>query len=222
MNIKIACLKFLNLNLRDSSLHLLRGYIGNMYKEYDLIHNHTSSGSVIARYPLIQFKNINNTPSIFAIGDKAIEVLSKVFLSADKINIRGIDIPIYEKDFSIKNVEIGYSEQFCVYEFASPIIALNEKNYFNYKSVVTLEEKIAIVERALTNHILAMSKGLGVWLESNQKIETKFNFKHIIVKLKGINMTGFVGIFKTNYIIPDFIGLGKSPSRGFGTVIKFL
>lgn len=31
-------------------------------------------------------------------------------------------------------------------------------------------------------------------------------------------MTGFKGTFAVNFELPDLIGLGKSVSRGFGTV----
>ena len=40
------------------------------------------------------------------------------------------------------------------------------------------------------------------------------------VTLKGQKMLGFTGTFKTNFIIPDHLGLGKSVSRGFGVVKK--
>jgi hypothetical protein len=31
-------------------------------------------------------------------------------------------------------------------------------------------------------------------------------------------MTGFKGMFAVNFELPDYIGLGKSVSRGFGTI----
>jgi len=40
----------------------------------------------------------------------------------------------------------------------------------------------------------------------------------IKTSLKGKGMIGFVGKFSVNLRIPDYIGLGKSVSRGFGTV----
>jgi hypothetical protein len=36
--------------------------------------------------------------------------------------------------------------------------------------------------------------------------------------LKGQTMVGFVGSFTLNLQIPDLLGLGKSVSRGFGTI----
>ena len=33
-------------------------------------------------------------------------------------------------------------------------------------------------------------------------------------------MLGFLGAFSVNFAIPDYWGIGKSVSRGFGTVIR--
>ncbi len=33
-------------------------------------------------------------------------------------------------------------------------------------------------------------------------------------------MTGFMGTFSVNFEIPDYWGIGKSVSRGFGTVVR--
>ena len=33
-------------------------------------------------------------------------------------------------------------------------------------------------------------------------------------------MLGFLGTFFVNFSIPDYWGLGKSVSRGFGTIVK--
>ena len=33
-------------------------------------------------------------------------------------------------------------------------------------------------------------------------------------------MIGFFGTFQVNFNLPDYIGLGKSISRGFGTIKK--
>jgi hypothetical protein len=36
--------------------------------------------------------------------------------------------------------------------------------------------------------------------------------------IKGTPFIGFLGLFMVNFTIPDYLGLGKSVSRGFGTV----
>lgn len=39
-------------------------------------------------------------------------------------------------------------------------------------------------------------------------------------KLKGTSMLGFLDAFPVNFEIPDYWGIGKSVSRGFGTVVR--
>ncbi len=222
MNIKIGTLSFNTLKLSSGELHKFRGYMGNLYKKYDLIHNHRQDGSTITRYPLIQFKLINKTPSIIAITDKAIEVFSKIFLSMDEVIIDNIKIPVHEKDLKVDNSGAGFSTETLVYEFTSPWMALNEKNYKKYKECTTYDEKNSLLEKILVGNIMSMSKGLGIHLNDDQIIKMNLKHKHVRAKLKGIPMSAFTGIFKTNYIIPDYLGLGKSTSRGFGTVKKIL
>ena len=40
-----------------------------------------------------------------------------------------------------------------------------------------------------------------------------------ICLLKGTKVTGIRGEFTTTFAIPDFLGLGKSVSRGYGAVV---
>lgn len=42
--------------------------------------------------------------------------------------------------------------------------------------------------------------------------------KEVKTTLKGTPMMGFIGKFSVNFDIPDYWGIGKSVSRGFGTV----
>ena len=222
MNIKLGILSFRDLKLSAGELHKFRGYVGNLYKKYDLIHNHRQDGSTITRYPLIQFKLINKIPSIIAITDKAIEVFSKIFLSMDEVIIDNFKIPIHEKDLKVENCRAGFSNETLVYEFMSPWMALNEKNYAKYRQAETYDDKTLLLEKILIGNIMSMSKGLDIHLNDDQIIKMSLKQKHVRAKLKGIPMSAFTGMFKTNYIIPNYLGVGKSTSRGFGTLKKLL
>ncbi|MEK6590942.1 MAG: CRISPR-associated endonuclease Cas6 [Nitrospinota bacterium] len=46
------------------------------------------------------------------------------------------------------------------------------------------------------------------------------NLKEVPTSLKGTPMLGFIGTFSVNFEIPDYWGIGKSVSRGFGTIKK--
>jgi hypothetical protein len=179
------------------------------------------TGKPIYRYPLIQFKLIDKTPAIIAITDKAVSIFSEIFMKLDKIIIEDTVIPVFEKDLKVEEVEFGYSDEIFMYEFASPWIGLNQKNFKKYNEA-DREEKNEMLKRVITGNILSMSKYLDCWLSKDQKIKIDIKLKEIKVNLKGKSMTGFNGIFKTNFLIPDYLGIGKSVSRGFGAVRRVI
>jgi hypothetical protein len=211
-----------NVRLRPGQIHKFRGFVGNLFKEHDLIHNHDlSTGKAIYRYPLIQFKLVDTTPAIIALTDRAVEVFGDIFMKLDKIVIDGFEIPVFEKDLKIEDVEFGFAEETFMYEFVSPWIGLNQKNFEKYNREAG-EEKKRLLKKIITGNILSMSKSLDYWLGEDQKIRIALQLKEKSVNLKGKGMIGFTGIFKANFILPDYLGIGKSVSRGFGAVRRLL
>ena len=211
-----------NVYLKPSQIHKFRGFVGNAFKNYDLIHNHNlKTGKLIYRYPLIQFKLIDKKPAIIAITDKAVNIFSEIFMKLDKIIIEDTLIPVFEKDLKIEEVEFGYSNEMFMYEFVSPWLGLNQKNFKKYNEAGR-EEKNEMLKRVMTGNILSMAKYLDCWLSKNQKIKINIKLKETKVNLKGKSMTGFNGIFKTNFCLPDYLGIGKSVSRGFGSVRRVI
>ena len=219
---KKATLSFSNVNLRASQIHKYRGFIGNLFKNHDLIHNHDlKTGKPIYRYPLIQFKLIDNMPAIIAITDMAVNIFSEIFMKLDKIIIEDTVISVFEKELKIEEVEFGYSDEIFMYEFVFPWIGLNQKNFIKYNNAGR-EEKNEMLKRVMTGNVLSMSKYLDCWLSENQKIKIEHKLKETKVNLKGKSMTAFNGIFKTNFLIPNYLGIGKSVSRGFGAVRRMI
>jgi hypothetical protein len=67
-----------------------------------------------------------------------------------------------------------------------------------------------------------MCKGLDYWIDG--RIKAEMDVRPARLKRKPGRsdaldlMQGFIGEFHTNFILPDFIGLGKQVAKGFGTV----
>jgi len=213
-----------NINLSPSQIHKFRGFVGNAFKDHDLIHNHDVQGKPIYRYPLIQFKLIDKIPAIIAVTEKAVAVFSKIFMKLDEIIIEDTVIPVFEKDLKIEEVEFGYADEIFMYEFVSPWIGLNQDNFRRYGDADGSDqtEKSSILKKVIIGNILSMSKYLDYRLSEDQKIKTEHKLTEKRVNLKGKTMAGFSGIFKTNFLIPDYLGIGKSVSRGFGAVKKII
>ena len=111
--------------------------------------------------------------------------------------------------------EIKYTgDKMYEYRFVTPYLPLNEKNYAKYlKREYTLEQ-------AITNNILEVLKGLGIWLDREDKIYVSQNLEIRSRDLKNVNMIAFIGNFYTNIKFPDYFSLGKRKSLGYGTFVK--
>lgn len=97
-------------------------------------------------------------------------------------------------------------------------IALNESSYADYQKAEVLAERIRILESTLVSNILIFARGIG-W-EVDKKVEARVLDigKANPVKVKQVRMLAFNLSFETNVFLPNYIGLGKKVSRGFGTI----
>ena len=194
----------------------IRGYFANKFPQYLELHHHFAAKKYVYGYPFIQYKVIDYTPTIIGIND-GVEVLKKIQDKVNEIQIDGSIIPIREKTMTQKEEEFGLSNDLHFYQFVIPWLGLNQKNYRLYQTA-DAEGKFQLLNRVLTGNLLSMSKSLGYTV--TYKIIVSADTRLKLAKLKGINMSGFVGFFAANFKIPDFLGIGKSVSRGFGTVKK--
>ncbi|HDT11800.1 MAG TPA: DNA repair protein, partial [bacterium] len=139
---KKAVLKMSGIRLKPSQVHKMRGFVGDVFKEHDLVHNHdVETGKVIYRYPLIQFKVIDNSPVIIALTEKAVNVFGEIFMKLDHIKIEDLTIPVNEKELSVEDNEFGIAETMIQYELIHPWVALNQENYREYQEFESFGEK---------------------------------------------------------------------------------
>ena len=95
-------------------------------------------------------------------------------------------------------------------------MGLSQSNYKKYKELVDENEKRKFLAKILTGNILSFAKGVDWWIE--EKIIVMPELEEITVNFKGNKMLAFKGHFYANIYLPEHIGLGKSTSRGFGTI----
>ena len=190
--------------------------ISKVPKELVLFHNHLGEGFRFS-YPLIQYKTIRDKAAIICIGEGTQEI-SRFFENAD------LTLRLGETDavFSVENVWAG---QWILQTWQDTFLysvrnwlPLNKTNYEKYGAAEGVMDRIRILESVLTGNLLAMGKGLSHHFEkpvectiTDLSTMRQFTFKG--VRLQGLDIT-----FKTNVYLPDFIGLGKGASMGFGVV----
>ena len=192
----------------------VRGYIGNTFKDYPILHNHYSNDKFLYSYPYVQYKVINGDVLIVGI-DEGADLVKKV---APELSVLSLDREykiteklIHEKEFYIKP-----SSEERHYKFITPWMGLNQGNYKKYTNTKSWKDKKEILNKVLVGNLLSMSKGLGIIV--NKRLYAKTHFDEKIVEYKGVKMNAFTGEFKIHYDIPDYFGLGKGVSQGFGCV----
>jgi hypothetical protein len=215
--IPLTIIRFPEIELSTRDAHKLRGYFAEWFTDYsDYFHNHQVDGSPIYRYPLIQYKVVQKTPTLTGIGEGS-EVLAKKFLNIRCLNIRDKSIPVYQKNIEKQEVDTGVKDDLFEYEFATLWMALNQENYARYKRAGPEEQK-AMLKSILTANILSFFKGIDH--QEEQKINVTLKVQPKETQFKNKTMLAFTGSFVSNTLLPSYLGLGKSVARGFGSILR--
>jgi hypothetical protein len=213
-------LKILRLTLHsDAPMHgdasKLRGFFATRFNEHALLHQHVTD-KLIYKYPLIQYKMLQGSPLVLGINEGA-DVLKEIYDKFDEIKLGESKYSIMERGITLKSEEFGYCEDIRSYSFATPWLALSQDNYPRYQSA-SQEERRNLLRKILVGNILSASKGLGYVAKQHIRLDVG-RMEDGIYTLKGTKVTGIWGEFATNFAIPESMGLGKSVSRGYGTVV---
>lgn len=218
-SLNISNIFFPEINLPTRSAHQLRGYFGNLFKEHSpLLHNHFDDGRLRYAYPLVQYKIIDRIPLLTGLEEGS-QLLADLFLKISELQIFDHTYPLHQKNAVIKTVEVGVAPSLHTYRFQTLWMALNQENFPEYLEKGE-EGRKALLNRILTANILSFFKGIGLYLNPEERIMLTAQTQEKSTKFKGQRMMVFQGQFTTNVFLPDFIGLGKSVSRGFGTIQK--
>lgn len=214
MKVNTAILFFNEIKLPARMAPKIRGYIAERYPEFTELHHHDGK-KMIYKYPLIQYKIVNDIPIIIGINE-GIDILKIIFMDLEKLELGNLKFDINEKFIDLSNGTWGIAPKMLHYSFINPWMALNQKNYPQYANGDQAAKK-DILKRILTGNILSVSKSLNYTVEEH--IQAAVDLKPIEVNFKNKTMIAFVGNFSVNFHIPELWGLGKSVSRGFGAVI---
>ena len=195
-----------------------RGFFTEHFREYTLLHHHLEDNKLYYSFPLIQYKLMDGKPLVIGINEGA-EILQRIYLELSHVRLGPREYQITEKTIIIRTDDVVVTQELKSFSFLTPWLALNEKNYEKYQKFGSREKRKELLQSILVGNLLSMSKGLGYTVSEAIRAEIK-NFKEVRTKLKDIPMIGFLGTFSVNFEIPDYWGIGKSVSRGFGTVKK--
>ena len=190
--------------------------------DYDanvLFHNHISDTELRYSYPLIQYKRINKKAAIVCLGEGALTI-GELF-AKQNLNVR---IREQVTELKIESLNpMSYIVQPWDAMFTYRIrkwLPLNSDNYARYIALEGVVEKTAFLEKILIGNILSMAKGLGIEVEKEIQCKILTVDSPRLMLVKGVKLMSFDVDFKSNMSIPEYAGLGKHSSLGFGIVTK--
>jgi hypothetical protein len=193
----------------------LRGFFATRFTEYALLHHHVDVDKLLYTYPRIQYKIVNGAALVLGIEEGA-EVLKEIYDKYNELTLGESVYAIVERGIMITEVDFGIVPEIVSYEFVTPWLALSQQNYQRYVDSMR-QERRELLRRTLIGNILSASKGLEYVVLEEIKLELG-RLRRLKCEVKGTPFIGFLGEFMVNFAIPDYFGLGKSVSRGFGTV----
>lgn len=216
MQIKTLQISFDDLSIQRRETAKLRAYIAGLHPECTMLHNHNPDGSTIYKYPVVQYKVINEVPFVIGLNEGC-ESLEKFIFDIEKIKIEKDELFINEKRIIRKYQNFGCCDDIYTYNFINPWFALNSENYKKYLCSNDIE-KMKILDKIIIGNIISISKNFGYVV--SKEIVCRANVIPLEIRIKDKVMLGFKGEFVTNFWLPDYIGIGKMVSRGFGTILK--
>jgi len=200
----------------DASAAQLRGFFATKFNDYQLLHHH-SADKLIYDYPRVQYKVIDGQHLVLGI-DEGVEVLKEIYDQYESLRLGSMTYNVIGHEFGVKECELSVSDEYCVYAFKTPWLALNQANYQKFYACKNRMERLELLSRTLIGNLLSISKSFGYTVP--QRIEAVIDVNAAKTRLKGVSVMAFHGRFTTNFEIPELLGVGKSVSRGYGAVQK--
>lgn len=218
MKLPILIVQFVN-EITPQEIQPFRGAVIASLDEKDvLFHNHTENG-VSYHYPRIQYKRIHRKASIVCVKE-GIKAISELFYSGNyhyKIGDRNVEMCI--KSIETYHCDIDFCEEPKRYRVLN-WLPLNSENYKEYQAIDGMAQRITFLEEKLIGNLLSFFTEMGFRAEQQISLQITDVTAQRLAHYKGVKLMAFDIEFKVNLSLPQYIGIGKSASIGFGTLTK--
>ena len=166
-------------------------------------------------YPRVQVKILNEQIYIIGIQEGVAPVLS-LLENFDIFDFGNITFKVQSSDIEKGEKQFILTDRLIRYRFITPWVALNQMTGEKYRNLPN-EEKQSYLNRLIGQNIVFLAKELGA--NPSNKVYSKVKLSSLFPKPVDENKWGaFTGEFKTNYLLPSYIGLGNGITRGYGTI----
>jgi hypothetical protein len=198
----------------------LRGFFGTAFADEERVHNHRTDGSLVYDYPRVQFKVLDRTAHLIGVGDGG-GVVERLWRETEVARLGGAELPVLDATLTRRTEPFGESPEPIEYRFANPWLGLNQDNHRRYAAARAGTERRELLARVLVGNCLSLAKAFGLRVAA-RLVANASQLRPRVCRFKDVPMTGFEGAFAVNFHVPTGLGIGKSVSRGFGTVERIV
>ncbi len=183
-----------------------------------LYHNHDENG-VVYRYPRIQYKRINKKAAIVCIQE-GVDAIHELFTSGNfTYRIGEKDMEMRIESVNTYENDIDFCDTLQSYHLHN-WLPLNAENYKEYQKMERYADKILFLENKLKANILSFFSSIGYYVDQQIVLNIMDIRPPILVSYKGVKLMAFDVDFNVNLLLPNYIGIGKSASIGYGTLSR--
>ena len=191
----------------------LRGAISQVMQRPEF-HNHVGQKLSYIE-PLIRYEASSGRLNAVGICNGA--MLLKELPRFQSLRLGQTDVDVHRQTVKPSRVEVGAVEKSIHYQFTSECLLLNQENHDRWRRMHQ-SEKAELIRRIVIGNILSFAKGIGMSVTARLEAECELVPVGFRTLKPGVRLLGFTGTFSVNFKLPPMWGLGKSTSRGFGTV----
>ncbi len=184
----------------------------------DLFHNHDGDTGFLYRYPLIQYKVTYKKASVICLGEGA-DAIHQLFEKEDldlRVGSHYFKLAVEDVAPGYREVKTGATASHSALPHWPP---LTQKHHRRWQQLEGDEgAQISLLQSILTGHLLAFASGIDWQAEERLQVRITRIREMKLLPYKGSRKLAVSLNFESNVSLPDFIGLGKGASVGFGIV----
>lgn len=172
-------------------------------------------GPVLSRYPPIisgQQKTVIRVTGICQGAD----FLWQIVDGNTEILDGNLQCHIDTRDAVIRNEKLETTDDQHEYEFLTPWLALNQQNEKKFYLLQGKPARDVFMQKLLTTQLNTLAKSLES--PPGKPITCTAQVRFIRERIDHQTVMVFKGRFRTNLLIPQYLGIGRSVSQGFGWV----
>ena len=166
-------------------------------------------------YPRVQVKILNEQIYIIGINEGVDPILS-IPNRIKELDFGNITFLINDFEINKETQQFIPSSSIIKYSFITPWAALNHMTGSKYR-ILSNNKKISYLNKLLGYNLIFLAKEMGISVDKG--IYTKVLIPNLYPKSIDDNKwKSFKGEFKTNIVLPSYIGIGNGVTRGYGTI----